>query len=93
MIHDDLLWKKTGTELETVALDELLDRRLHTVEQLYCNVNSGGVQISPIGRTWKVAGPGSRETTTAAADADGAHFFFTFRRWASGCLHITQQLK
>lgn len=57
-IHDDLLWKKTETELETEALDELFDRRVHTVEQLYCNVNSGGVQISPLSRTWKVSGPG-----------------------------------
>ncbi|HEY0766149.1 MAG TPA: hypothetical protein VGD61_27450 [Pyrinomonadaceae bacterium] len=56
-IHDDLLWKKTEAELETEALDELFDRRVHTVEQLYCNVNSGGIQISPLGRTWKVSGP------------------------------------
>jgi hypothetical protein len=56
MIHDDLLWK-SGSEIETVALDELLDRRLHAVEQLYCNVNSGGVQISTSARKWTVAGP------------------------------------
>ena len=55
MIHDDLLWKTPATALETVALDELLDRRLHAVEQLYCNVNSGGVQLSTNDRQWKVA--------------------------------------
>ena len=57
MIHDDLLWKTTATQLETVALDELLDRRIHAVEQLHCNVNSGGVELSTLDRKWKVAGP------------------------------------
>jgi len=58
-IHSDILWSTTKPpKLETEALDEILDRRLRTVEQLHCNVNSGGVSIGTKGRTWKVAGPG-----------------------------------
>ena len=47
-IHGDPLWKKLTPvrELDTVALDEILDRRLRAVEQLHCNVNSGGVLLS-----------------------------------------------
>ena len=60
-IHADLLWKSTTPprELNTVALDEILDRRLRTVEQLHCNVNSGGVATSTSApeRKWKVSGP------------------------------------
>jgi hypothetical protein len=57
MIHSDLLWKKKS-ELAIEPLDEILDRRLRTVEQLHCNVNSGGIALSTLGRTWKVDGPG-----------------------------------
>ena len=59
MIHADLLWSNTTPpKLQTEALDEVLDRRLRTVEQLHCNVNSGGIALGTRGRTWKVDGPG-----------------------------------
>ncbi|HXQ69726.1 MAG TPA: hypothetical protein VN844_04545 [Pyrinomonadaceae bacterium] len=62
IVHSDVLWKPTATfrTLQTDALEEILDRRLRTVEQLHCNVNSGGVATSPMSpdRKWKVDGPG-----------------------------------
>jgi hypothetical protein len=58
-IHGDLLWKRLTIprELEVAALDEILDRRLRTVEQMHCNVNSGGLFVSTLNRAWVVAGP------------------------------------
>ena len=62
IVHSDLLWKSTTPprELATEALDEILDRRLRTVEQLHCNVNSGGIATATSApeRKWKVDGPG-----------------------------------
>lgn len=57
------LWKTTvpTPSLQTGALDEILDRRLRAVEQLHCNVNSGGVEVSPANRTWKVTHGGPWE--------------------------------
>ena len=61
-VHDDLLWKPVSTtrrQLEKEALDEIVDRRLRAVEQLHCNVNSGGIATSVMSteRKWKVDGP------------------------------------
>ena len=62
VVHSDVLWKPTATfrTIQEDALAEILDRRLRTVEQLHCNVNSGGIATSPMSsdRKWKVSGPG-----------------------------------
>jgi hypothetical protein len=60
-IHNEL-WKSPHTppKLETVALDELVDRRLRAVEQMTSNVNAVwtlGVGLSPFTRTWIISGP------------------------------------
>jgi hypothetical protein len=54
------LWQTEGPppQLERAALDELLDRRLRTVEQMSCNVNAArGLENSALGRRWRIAGP------------------------------------
>ena len=42
-IHGSDLWKSAVSprEIETAALDELVDRRLHAVERMTCTVNAG----------------------------------------------------
>jgi hypothetical protein len=57
-IHPNL-WQNSGSppNLRKEALDDILDRRLRAVEQLHCNVNSGGYQVSASGRQWAVQGP------------------------------------
>jgi hypothetical protein len=52
-IHVDL-WKGSSAELETDALDEILDRRLHALEIMTYNVNGGEIAVQR--RLWKVMG-------------------------------------
>ena len=58
-IHATLWESEMPPRLAIEALDEILDRRLRAVEQLHCNVNSGGMALgtSSPQRTWKVQGP------------------------------------
>ncbi|HEU4796412.1 MAG TPA: hypothetical protein VFT02_12320, partial [Pyrinomonadaceae bacterium] len=57
MIHSDVLWKSLGPppQLQEPALNEILDRRLSTIEQMHITVNSFGHGLGS--RTWEVAGP------------------------------------
>jgi hypothetical protein len=64
-VHSDKLWKSSASPpvLERSALDEILDRRLHAVELMHCNVNSSGLQVGTAERVWKIDGSHNEQWT------------------------------